>query len=99
MIKEFAFSTISEDSKESVALVCRYNYLDMRWKTFSFEIGDLLQVLQSRLYDNSNSAFTVFWQCKMALKPDGLFLAAILGGETLKLFVTKFFYCILFFKR
>lgn len=23
-------------------------------------------------------------QCKLALKPDGLFLAAILGGETLK---------------
>lgn len=23
-------------------------------------------------------------QCRLALKPDGLFLAAILGGETLK---------------
>lgn len=26
------------------------------------------------------------WQSRLALKPDGLFLAAILGGETLKLF-------------
>lgn len=26
-----------------------------------------------------------FLQCKLALKADGLFLAAILGGETLKL--------------
>lgn len=27
----------------------------------------------------------MFLQCRLAMKPDGLFLAAILGGETLKL--------------
>lgn len=31
----------------------------------------------------------IFWQCRLALKPDGLFLAAILGGETLKLFILR----------
>lgn len=29
--------------------------------------------------------FLYLWQSRLALKPDGLFLAAILGGETLKL--------------
>lgn len=34
----------------------------------------------------SELSYLVLLQCKLALKPDGLFLAAILGGETLKLF-------------
>lgn len=34
-------------------------------------------------YCYSNVIFYV-WQSRLALKPDGLFLAAILGGETLK---------------
>lgn len=38
----------------------------------------------------SEVSFLVLLQCKMALKPDGLFLAAILGGDTLKLFIPTF---------
>lgn len=35
------------------------------------------------IYYYSNVIFYV-WQSMLALKPDGLFLAAILGGETLR---------------
>ena len=37
------------------------------------------------LYNAASMTHVYILQCRLALKPDGLFLAAILGGETLKL--------------
>lgn len=44
------------------------------------------------------SVILIFVQSRLALKPDGLFLAAILGGETLKLSIVTVLFLVFKFQ-
>ncbi|XP_057974692.1 putative methyltransferase At1g22800, mitochondrial [Malania oleifera] len=87
---------IMMDTSYDMVKLCKYteqNTMNENVET-SYVVGDeeFLPVKESSL-DLVISCLGLHWtndlpgamiQCKLALKPDGLFLAAILGGETLK---------------
>ncbi|XP_019052044.1 PREDICTED: putative methyltransferase At1g22800 [Nelumbo nucifera] len=89
---------IMMDTSYDMVRLCRGAVLDASGSDIetSFVVGDeeFLPIKESSL-DLIVSCLGLHWtndlpgamiQCRLALKPDGLFLAAILGGETLKLF-------------
>lgn len=77
----------TNDLPGAMIQVCVSCSLSSTWVLHSF----LLSILLPFIYFLHNSlgswyCYVHLWQCRLGLKPDGLFLAAILGGETLKLF-------------
>nr|DAD23997.1 TPA_asm: hypothetical protein HUJ06_025460 [Nelumbo nucifera] len=87
---------IMMDTSYDMVRLCRGAVLDASGSDIetSFVVGDeeFLPIKESSL-DLIVSCLGLHWtndlpgamiQCRLALKPDGLFLAAILGGETLK---------------
>ncbi|CAH2033652.1 unnamed protein product, partial [Thlaspi arvense] len=77
---------IMMDTSHDMVKSCRDAEEDSRIRT-SYLVGDeeFLPIKESSLGLHwTNDLPGSMIQCKLALKPDGLFLAAILGGETLK---------------
>ncbi|GLU10588.1 hypothetical protein SLE2022_273810 [Rubroshorea leprosula] len=87
---------IMMDTSYDMVKLCRASHKDVENENIetSFVVGDeeFLPIKESSI-DLVISCLGLHWtndlpgamiQCKLALKPDGLFLAAILGGESLK---------------